>query len=237
MKSIQHPYWLTPLIVSVICAGWPLGPALGAETLFLRDGSVLIGQISEGTSHDYLVSNPRYGIVSVLQTDVVYRQSLEADVHNETIVIRADGLAVVASRRHDVPKRMEDKDKFNLLVTGQVKSVTDPNGTDVPFETQAVGDNSLVSIAYGALAQQVAYVTVTTLEQGALEPVASGLWSLQLHTIPAQDELLRVIVRYPKTFRPRQVTPDPALEADGLIVWEQNLRRQQQFTPEILFAL
>ena len=221
----------------MICAGWPLGPALGAETLFLRDGSVLIGQVSEGPSHDYVVSSPRYGVVSVLQADVVYRQSQEADVHNETIVIRADGLAVVASRRHDVPKRMPDKDRFNLLVTGQVQSVVDPNGADVPFETQAMGDNSLVSIAYGALAQQVAYVTITTLERGALQPLASGLWSLQLHTIPAQDELLRVIVRYPKTFRARQVGPSPALEADGLIVWEQGLRRQQQFTAEVLFAL
>jgi len=230
-------YKFMPLVLQVVWLGSLLAPTLRADCLYLKDGSVLVGKVEEGTSQDYLLSSACYGTLSIRRADVVYRQSEVADAQNETYVILDDALTVVASCRRDVPKRMPDKDAFHLLVRGEVQSVTDLNGGEIPFQTQAVGENSLVSVAYNGLASDAAAITVTTLDRGLLRRTPTGLLSFQVHTVPAQDERLQVIVKYPKAFKARQVTPDPAVNAEGIIVWEQNLRRQQHFSSEVQFAL
>jgi hypothetical protein len=235
MERIRHLRETTVMAITALLLTGSTGPGVRADSLFLRDGSVLQGRISQGPSGDYVVSNPRYGQVTVSQADVVYRYSEGPSVQMETYIVSVDGLNVVSSR-HEIPARMPDKETFNLLASGRLLSVLDPNGLAVPVQVQDLGQTSVISVPYKSLASGAAFLTVTTEEQGLLRPLDSGLWSLQLHHIPSHEETLRVIVSYPPTFKCRQVSPEPAVQATGLVVWEKTLQRQQSFSPEIQFA-
>jgi hypothetical protein len=237
MERIRHLREAMTAAIAALCLAGPAVQTARADSLFLKDGSVLQGRISQGPSGDYVVSNPRYGQVSVSQADVVYRQSEGPAVQVETFIVSLNGLSVVSSRRQEVPARMPDKETFNLLATGKVLSVLDPNGLAVPVQVQDLGQTSVISVAYNSLAAGAAFLTVTTEEQGMLRPLDSGLWSLQLHHIPAREETLRIIVSYPASFKCRQASPEPTVQATGLIVWERTLQRQQGFSPEIQFSL
>ncbi len=234
MKRFKnHPYPLYPLCLVCLMVS---SSVIHADTLYLRDGSVLKGSVSDGVTNDVILSNPYFGDVSVLLADVLYQTTDQANTLIESYVI-TENLDVLAVLCRTVPARKEASDTFHMLIPGAVQSVTDGNGVDVPFDTRSLGANSLITIDYDALCPDSPALTVTTLLPGKIRPTDTGHMALQLRYIPDKDTSLQVLVKYPRRLKPYMITPESYTENDGLVIWERQLRRQQQFIPEIEFTL
>ncbi len=101
---------------------------------------------------------------------------------------------------------------------------------------QLIGSNTLVAINTLDMAPDTTSLIATSLQDGMIEPTPSGHLAFKAHYIPDQAQTLRVVLKFPKAFKLQSITPEPLLQLDGLIVWEQTLQRQQQFAPTITFT-
>ncbi|MCP4454615.1 MAG: hypothetical protein GY809_24415, partial [Planctomycetes bacterium] len=96
--------------------------------------------------------------------------------------------------------------------------------------------NTLVTINTLDLAQDTSSLIATSLQDGMIQPTPSGHLAFRAHYIPDKAQTIRVVLKFPKAFKLQSITPEPLIELDGLIVWEQTLNRQQKFAPTITFT-
>ena len=116
------------------------------DVFYLKGGSVVTGNILEETKDDFLIENPRLGKLYLLWDDVIYRDTPQIDTLCESYTILENTLDVIANLSRPVPEKRPDANSFNLLIPGIVLSVTDENGSDIPFDQRPIGDIDLITI-------------------------------------------------------------------------------------------
>lgn len=209
---------------------------LSADTLYLRDGSVLTGELTHTTDNGYILSSTAYGGVQVPLSEVLYLNRESPGVKEETFILFRDGITVLAHLQRTVPAPGTHTGSFHILIPGSVQSVRATNIGDIPFDMQEIAGNSLVTISYDCLAETTDVLTFTTLQPLLPRHDPSGTLTLRLRYVPDQAETLRVIVKYPVEFTVQSVSPSVKVRLDGLIVWEHTLKRQQDFNPQVIFT-
>ncbi|MHC4456068.1 MAG: hypothetical protein ACYS0I_03080 [Planctomycetota bacterium] len=227
-------YGFVSLLFLSICFELFLGQAVTADTFHLKDGSVLSGDILDETPEDLLIDNLMFGQLYILREDIIYRQTPQPDTLTESYTITAQALDVIAHLTRPVPERRPDVNSFNMLIHGSVLSVIDANGLDIPFYRWSVGDSDLITIDYDQLSSDTNRLTIIAQQQGLIRE-ESGLYTLRLKYILDEDTRIRVIIRYPEAFYLETIEPEPKIERDGLIVFDQKVKRQQHFIPEVQF--
>jgi hypothetical protein len=216
----------TALLASVSCA----------ETLYLNDGSVLQGTLAEENAEVIHLDNPLFGEVSLLNRDVLYRETDRDNLHVESFTLVDNGTWILSRIRKPVPDRKADGVTYNMMIPGTIQTLLDPNGTAVPFSHRVIGGNSLVTVGFDDLASDVTQLTIVSQRAGLIYEETSGELAFRVKLIPNREQRVKIIVCYPTTLTLRQVSPEPIFAGAGLIVWKQDLKRQQQFSPEIRFT-
>jgi hypothetical protein len=231
-NKIQHRP--IPLFLLLFCLALLSGQNVIADILYLRDGSVLSGNILEETTEDFLIDNPGLGQLYVLRQDVIYRETPQADILSESFVIVGQSLDIIARLSRSVPEKEQDADSFNLLVEGNVLSVISADGLNIPFDTWPIGGNDLITIDYDQLSPETGRLSIITQQEGFIQ-AESGLYVFRLKYILNQDSRIRIIIKYPQEFYLESIKPEPKIKGAGIIVWDQQVKRQQHFVPEIRF--
>jgi hypothetical protein len=238
MRNLKHYIKIhcrfIPLLLLLFCFTLFLGRTVTADTLYLRDGSVLNGDILEEKTEDFLIDNPGLGQLYVLREDIIYRETPQADTLCESFMIVGQGLDIIAHLSRSVPEIMRDAESFNLLVNGNVLSVIDADGSDITFEKWSIGDSDLITIDYDQLGPETERLSIITKQQGLIQ-AESGLYVFRLKYILNQDSRVRIIIKYPQNFHLESIKPEPKIKGAGIIVWDQQIKRQQHFVPEIRF--
>ncbi|NQV36363.1 MAG: hypothetical protein HQ515_26960 [Phycisphaeraceae bacterium] len=229
MTRIKHN-WM--ILGTVFC----LSVAVQADTLYLDDGSVLTGLVIQETANDCVIANARYGDLLVSRSHILYQETGVAVDTLDTFTITRDAATVIARVMHSVPVLAADTSDFKLMVPGQVKAICDSNGLEIPMTPRLIGSNTLVTMKTLDLAPDTTSLIATSLQDGMIQPTPSGHLAFSAHYIPDHAKTIRVVLKYPKTFKLQSITPEPQLQLDGLIVWEQTLNRQQQFAPILVFT-
>lgn len=227
-------YRFISLLSLSICFGLFLSQTVIADILYLKDGSVLSGNILEETTEDLLIDNLRLGQLYVLREDIIYREAPQNDTLSESYTIVGQTLDVIAHLSRSVPGRKPDVNSFNMLIHGSVLSVIDANGSDIPFYQWAIGDSDLITIDYDQFSPNTNRLTIITQQKGLVQE-ESGLYTFRLKYILNEDSRIRVIIRHPKVFHLETIKPEPKIRCNGLIVLDQKIKRQQHFTPEVQF--
>jgi len=230
-NKIQYKYGTLFLL---LCFSLFFVQPVAADTLYLKDGSVLSGDILEETAEEFLISNSKLGQLYVLREDIIYRDTPQINTLSESYTIVGRTFDVIAHLSRSVPKRRPDVNSFNMLIHGSVLSVIDPNGSDIPFDQWSIGDSDLITIDYDQLSPDTSRLTIITQQKGLFQE-ESGLYSFRLKYILNEDSRIRVIIRYPKVFHLETIKPEPKIRCNGLIVWDQRIKRQQHFMPELQF--
>ncbi len=208
---------------------------VSGDTLYLDDGSVLTGLVIQDTAQDCVIANKRYGNLLVEKSHILY-QEIDTLVDTlETFTITRDAATVISRIQRPVPDLAQETTSFKLLVPGEVKAVCESNGLEIPFINRLIGNNSLVALNTVDLASDTPSLIVTSLQDGMIQSTPSGHLAFKTQYIPDQVKTIRVVLKYPKTFKLQSITPEPQLQLDGLIIWEQPLKRQQKFTPTLVF--
>ncbi len=231
-NKIQYKF--VHLFLLLICFALFLGQTAAADILYLKDGSVLSGNILEETAEDFLIDNSGLGQLSVLRQDVIYRETPQADTLSESFVILGRELDVIAHLSRSVPGKRPDANSFNMLVNGNVLSVIDEDGSDIPFDQWPIGDSDLITIDYDQLSPETSRLTIIARQEGLIQ-VESGLYVFQLKYILNGDSRIRLIIKYPREFHLESIKPEPKIKGVGIIVWDQQIKRQQHFVPVVRF--
>jgi hypothetical protein len=226
-----------PVLVLMVLAGPWLAAGARGGTLYLKDGSILIGTVSNGAADRYLLSIPLFGEVSIPRTNVVYRLEDDPNTLSESYRIMGAGLGVIGHLVRPIPERLQGRDRFSLLIPGDVWTVTDTAGRPVPFIPRLLGQTSHLTVDYNDLPAGTTRLIITTWLAGLLEQTASGDLALRLHYILDQERDVRVVVTYPTGMIVKGVNPQASTHLPGLIVWQRHLARQQQFAPEVVLGL
>src|SRR5210317_184241 len=104
------------VIVTVILAG--LIPVITgrsvADTLFLRDGSILNGTIVETTPDEITFVHRVLGDLTLLPADILYQHRWDARVYTEFHAITHEGLSVLTQLKRPVPPHKGQAERFNL---------------------------------------------------------------------------------------------------------------------------
>jgi hypothetical protein len=209
---------------------------LSADTLYLRDGSVLTGTPTRETETAYVLAGASYGEIQVPKAEVLYLETESPGIRTEIFTLSRNGAVVMARFQRAVPAPGTRTGNFRLLIPGSVQSVWDESGRKIPFDRQEIAGNSLVAIQYDHLAESTDLLTFTALQPQLLLQDPSGALTLRLRYVLNQAETLKVIVKYPTEYSLASVTPPPDVRLDGLIVWEKSLKRQQEFNPQAVLA-
>jgi hypothetical protein len=206
------------------------------DALYLRDGSILKGIILKDIAGNYLVYTP-FGELSVGAGEVIYTTSRDktSPVIQETYIFIGKTSDTISIVEQDVPERREQARSFNLLVPGAVETILTADGDEVLFESRLVGENSLVTINYADLPAKVGRIRITLWRIDLLTSLDGESAKFEQNYTPDREGMVSVMVKYPKEWTVRSVTPPPARRFDGLICWRQALRRQQGFAPQIVF--
>ena len=210
--------------------------AVAADTAYLSDGSVLQGTLSDEGTDVLRIQNPLFGDVSVLQDDVLYRETTGEAVRVDQFTLVDNGAWVLHQMHKPVPARQGDSRAFNMMISGTVQSILAVDGGAVPFTHRVIGGNSLVTIVFDDLAPETTLLTIASVRAGLMYQEDSGELSFRLKVIPNQEKWTKIIVRYPNTLTQQSSHPEPSFAGDGLVVWEQHLKRQQTFAPQIRFT-
>jgi len=223
-----------PLLLLLFSLALFSGQTVTADILYLRDGSVLSGDILEETTEDFLIDNPGLGQLYVLREDVIYRETPQADTLSESYIIVGGDLDIIAHLSRSVPIKKQDAESFNLLVNGSALSVIDTDGSNISFEKWSIGDSDLITIDYDQLGPETKRLSIITQQEGLIQ-ADSGLYVFRLKYILNQDSRIRIIIKYPQNFHLESIEPEPKIKGAGIIVWDQQVKRQQHFVPEIRF--
>ena len=227
-------YTFVSLLLFSICFGLFLSQTVTADIFYLKDGSVLTGNILEETTEDLLIDNLKLGQLYVLREDIICRETPQPDTLSESYTIVGPTLDVIARLTRSVPERRPDVNSFNMLINGDVLSVIDADGFYIPFAKWSIGDSGLITIDYDKLSPDTSRLTIVTRQAGLIQE-ESGLYTFRLKYILNQDSRMRVIIRYPEAFHLETIKPEPKIKLDGLIVLDQKIKRQQHFIPEVQF--
>ena len=230
-NTIQHKFVI--LFLS-FCFGLIFAETVTADIFYLDDGSVLTGDILEETTEHFLIDNSRLGQLYVLHEDIIHTETPQIDTLSESYTIVDQTFEIIARLSRSVPERRPDVNSFNMLIYGSVLSVIDANGSDISFDQQPIGDSDLITIDYEQLSPETNRLTIITQQEGLVQN-ESGLYTFRLKYILNEDGRIRVIVKYPKIFQLETINPESKIESNGLIVWDQEIKRQQHFMPEVQF--
>lgn len=225
-----------PVVISMVFAG--LGLALGArgDTLYLKDGSVLIGTVGAGPGDRVLLTSPVFGEVSIPGSNVVYRLEHDPNALSESYRIMGAGLGIMGHLVREVPDQVQGRPRFSLLVPGDVWGVTDTAGRPLLFSHRLLDQTSHLTVDYNDLATDTTHLVITTWQTERLEPTAAGDLALRLQYIPDQEQDVRLVVTYPAGMALKEVPTEATAVLPGLVVWHRHLARQQQFSPAVVLG-
>ncbi|MBN1865655.1 hypothetical protein JW916_00030 [Candidatus Sumerlaeota bacterium] len=235
---LAGPCFLALWIVAGLCSpGYAQKPAK-ADTLYLRDGSVLTGLVLEDTQGDYYIYNAKCGKLAVKKNDVLYAMAPDMGPHSmsESYIVIDESSDAISTLQRPIPPRTEGVTSFTLLVPGYIENVRDGIVPDVPYESSAVADASKVTIRYQDLSPRAERLYMTTRQKGLLEPTESGTVRFSTNYTLSEAGTIRVVVKFPDLWKVESASPAPERTFEGLVVWEQPLRRQQKFVPSMTLA-
>lgn len=213
-----------------------VSPHVGADTLYLNDGSVLKGTLTEDNGEVVHLENPLFGFVQVYGEGILYQESDSNQVHVESFTLVDNGTWILNQMNKPVPERKGDSTSFRMMIPGTIQALRDSQGQEVPFTHRVIGGNSLITVHFDDMATEAEQLTITTLRAGLVFQESSGEMAFRLKYIPAREQRTKIILRYPTTLTQQDIQPPPLFTGAGLVIWEQDLQRQQQFKPEIVFT-
>jgi len=205
------------------------------DTLYLRDGSVLRGDIVKDSVGNYVVYN-QYGEFTVNVGEVIYLISKEKDeqIVRETYIITGNEMEVVSILQRAIPSADEDLQGFNLLVAGSVVAIFDADNFEIPYQSTSLGGLSKITIKYDDIISDGKYLYITTRQKDFLESNEGGI-IYSYNFTPHNEVVIKLLVKYPQDWHVDKISPEPTKQYEGLIVWQLKLRRQQNFIPTITF--
>lgn len=206
------------------------------DTIYLRDGQILNGTIIQDDKNNYMVYSP-FGELSVAGGEVIYatHRDKTPPVIQETHILIGGTTETITITEQDVPERLKDAAAFNLLLPGVAQSVLSDGGDAIPFKSRLAGANSLVTIRYSDLPAKITRLRIALWQAGLLARLDPQSAKFEQKYEPDKEGSASVIVKYPKEWKVRELAPTPEKQSEGLIVWRQTLRRQEEFTPRIVF--
>jgi hypothetical protein len=207
-----------------------------ADTLYLRDGAVLRGDIVKDSMGNYVVYN-KYGELTVKVDDVIYRVSEEKDEKfvQEIYIVTGKKAEIISILQREIPTHDENVQGFNLLVPGTVVGVFDADDQEVFYQSTSLGGVSKITINYGDIISEGKYLYITTRQHDLLRTDEQGRIMYTYNFTPDSEAVIKLLVKYPRDWHVDQISPQPATRYEGLVVWHLKLRRQQNFNPTITF--
>jgi len=206
------------------------------DTLYLRDGSVLRGDIVKDSAGNYVVYN-KYGEFTVNIGEIIYLISKEKDeqIVRETYIITGNEMEVVSILQRTIPSADEDSQGFNLLIPGSVVAIFDADNFEIPYQSTSLGGLSKITIKYDDIISDGKYLYITTRQKDFLESDEQGGIIYSYNFTPHNEVVIKLLVKYPQDWHVDKISPEPTKQYEGLIVWQLKLRRQQNFNPIITF--
>jgi hypothetical protein len=206
------------------------------DTIYLRDGSVVKGTVLRRNSGDYQVYS-KFGVMNVNPEEVIHLTPRDSKppIIEETHFFLDDTTRSLSIIEREIPEQTSGSLTFKLLMPGRVESVITDRGFEAPFESRAVGDNSLATIHFTAVGKQAKRIRVAVWQSHLLSRVDEKSVRFQCQYTPDRDGTISIILQYPKAWKIRSIAPQPASRFEGLIVWRQAAARQIDFMPEAVF--
>ncbi len=209
---------------------------ISADTVFLRDGSVLNGDIKEISSDRIRLIHDVLGTLSLNKADVLYHVQQDKTIYTEDHTVTLEDHSVLTRLTRPVPKRQGQAESFRLLIPGQVLSVSDTLNRPMDVHKRTIGDNTLLTIPYHSIGAKCDRMIVLTRQATLIRTVDDTESVLQLGYTLAEPRTVKISVTYPQQLSIRSISPEPIRRKDGVIIWEASLRRQQQFKPRVVFG-
>jgi hypothetical protein len=206
------------------------------RTLYLRDGSVLKGEILKDSMGNYIVCGS-YGEFNINVNDVIYivPEDQENEQIRETFLIEGKDTEVISILQKEIPQQEEGIESFNLLIHGDVEGIYDTYNTKVKYTRKAIGSLSRVTIRYEDILPESKNFFITTRQKNFLKKDEKRNYLFNYKFTPDQALVIKLMVKYPKEWSLQDISPEPTRSFEGLIVWEKNLKRQQSLTPLAVF--
>lgn len=202
-----------------------------ADTVYLKDGSTLTGLIIEDTPQDCIIATTILGDLALSKSDILLQEMDNSIDHLETFTITRDAATVISRVPYTVPTLDANSLSFNKLITGEVQAICDSHGLEVPFTGQLIGNNTLITIQTRDILPDTHTLIATTLQDSLIQHTPTGHLSFTTRFIPNQAQSMRIVLKYPKHLAIQTISPEPQFQRNGLILWEQTLKRQQTFSP------
>lgn len=207
-----------------------------ADTVFLRDGSVLNGDIKEVSSDRIRLAHDVLGALSLTIADVLYHVQQDKQIYTEDHTVTLEDDSVLTRLTRPVPKRQGQAESFRLLIPGQVLSVSDTLNRPMDVRKRTIGDNTLLTIPYHSIGAECDRMIVLTRQAKLIRTGDDMELVLQLNYTLAEPRTIKISVTYPQQLSIRSISPEPILRKDGVIIWEASLQRQQQYKPRVVFG-
>lgn len=206
------------------------------DTLYLRDGSVIRGDIVKDSAGNYVVYN-EYGEFTVNIGEVIYLISKEKDeqIVRETYIITGNEMEVVSILQRAIPSADEDLQGFNLLISGSVVAIFDSDQMETPYQLSSLGGLSKITIKYDDIISDGKYLYITTRQKDFLESDEQEGIIYSYNFTPHNEVVIKLLAKYPQDWHVDKISPEPTKQYEGLIVWQLKLKRQQNFNPTITF--
>jgi len=178
-----------------------------------------------------------YGSLTVDAHDVLFRMqpSSTATGVSEVYILGAAMDRAVATFTRAIPQADPDATTFSLLVPGRVISVHDCADAPVAYQSEDAGPVTRLVVRYSDVPKGSGCIYVTAQVDDVLTRAADGSMGFRQSYTLDQDARMRVVVKYPADWEVKTVSPPPATRADGLLVWDQLLRRQLTCAPSVTF--
>lgn len=206
------------------------------DTLYLRDGSVLRGDVVKDSMGNYVVYN-KFGEFTIKVEEVIYRVSEENGEKfvQEIYIVTGKRAEIISILQREIPTRNENATSFNLLLPGTVEGVFDGDDQEVPYQSRSLGGVSKITINYDDIVSDEKYLFITTRQKDFLKSDGQGSLIYDYNFTPDSETNIKLLVKYPKDWHADQISPEPTKRYEGLVVWHLKLRRQQNFNPSITF--
>jgi hypothetical protein len=219
----------------VVAAAGPVAAGEPAETLFLRDGTVVRGTVIDGPEGSMLIDG-RYGCLTVELSEVLFRITpAEPDpVVADTYVLGGSATGAVLTTDRPVPPPSDGVTTFALLVPGKLLEVSDTDDRPVPSTHAVTGPVSRAIVRYSDVPEGTSMIRVSAKLDDLLEELPDGTLRFTQNYTPDDAGMARVAVAFPAEWKVISASPTATVTDQTLIVWQTQLRRQQRFAPEAL---
>jgi hypothetical protein len=234
----MNPLWLVPLLAALQASG------RDSEHVFqLRDGSILRGVIVEAAGLNLKIRSRSLGEVAIEREELLAidgRSDFALRSPEKLDEDRIDPHGTVTSRCTWIDRNSTARplSTYRFLAEGTLLRVTDPLGLALDVTREALGDLTRCTVTLPTPVPPGETFTLV-LESRREQAVIAREGSLVFEAVVLPDQALtfRRTVTLPQGAVIERVSPPPADESDGTVVWQGKLAPGETFRPTIVYRL